>query len=51
MPPVGKGVERFEGSSEVKMVAVDGDKVYFCVSLESRAEAKPASRHHQRRSI
>lgn len=41
VPPVGRGVERLEGNSEVKMVAVDGDKVYFCAKIESRAGVKP----------
>jgi hypothetical protein len=41
VPPVGSGVDRLEGSSEVKMVAVEGDKVYFCASTASRAGVSP----------
>lgn len=40
MPPVGKGVEKAEGSSEVKMVPV-GERTYLCVRVERRACVKP----------
>ena len=42
VPPVGIGVEMLEGSSDVKMVALEGDKVYFCPSIAMRAAVKPA---------
>ncbi len=34
-------MERFEGSSEVKMVAVEGDRVYLWAIVASRAGVKP----------
>ena len=34
VPPVGRGVEKLEGISEVKMVP-DGDRMYFCVMAPS----------------
>jgi hypothetical protein len=42
VPPVGKGVEKLDGSSEVKMVA-DGDRTNFCVRVLSKACVKPIS--------
>lgn len=42
VPPVGMGVEKLEGSSEVKMVA-DGERTYFCVMVLSRAWVNPTS--------
>jgi hypothetical protein len=36
VPPVAKGVERFEGISEVKMVP-DGESIYFCVIVDIKA--------------
>ena len=43
MPPVGKGVEKLEGSSEVKMVAVEGESVYLQARVERSAAVNPAS--------
>lgn len=38
--PVAIGVDMFEGISEVNMPA-DGDSMYFCVIVESKAGTKP----------
>lgn len=35
------GVERFDGSSDVKMVADDGDIRYFVFRVASKASLKP----------
>jgi hypothetical protein len=40
VPPVGRGVLKAEGISEVKMVA-DGERMYFWVMTPRRAWAKP----------
>ena len=42
VPPVGNGVEKLDGSSEVKIVAVEGERVYLAASVERRAGVKPA---------
>ena len=34
-------MERLEGSSDVKIVAVEGDRVYFCAMVAIRAGVKP----------
>ena len=41
VPPVGNGVEKFDGNSEVKIVAVEGERVYLVASVERRAGVKP----------
>lgn len=41
VPPVGRGVEKLEGISEVNMVA-DGDRTNFCVMVASNAWVNPA---------
>ena len=41
VPPVGTGVEKFEGNSEVNIVAFDGDKVYRAVRTSTSALVKP----------
>jgi hypothetical protein len=38
--PVAMGVDILEGISEVNMPA-DGDRMYFCVIVESKAGTKP----------
>ena len=43
VPPVGNGVEKFDGSSDVKMVAVDGERVYLVERVERRAGVNPES--------
>ena len=40
--PVPMGVERLDGSSEVNIVAEDGDIRYFVVSDARRASLKPS---------
>lgn len=40
-PPVGRGVERLDGMSAVKVLD-DGERMYFCVMVESNALVKPA---------
>ena len=42
VPPVGSGVEKLDGSSEVKMVAVEGDKVYLAARVDKSAGVNPA---------
>ena len=44
--PVASGVEKLEGSSEVKIVALEGEMRYFAVSVAMRASLKPV--HHHR---
>lgn len=47
--PVAMGVDILEGISEVNMPA-DGDRVYFCVIVESNAGTKPVfSQYGQKR--
>lgn len=41
MPPVGIGVDKFDGSSDVKMVAVEGDRVYRWARTPSNPSVKP----------
>ena len=41
LAPVGMGVEKVEGSSEVKMVAEDGEMIYLAARVERRASLKP----------
>lgn len=41
LAPVATGVERFEGSSEMKMVALEGEMRYLAVRVERRASLKP----------
>ena len=41
LAPVANGVERLEGSSEVKIVAEDGDIRYLLLSTETSASLKP----------
>lgn len=36
VPPVAMGVERLDGSSEVKMVP-DGESIYFCMRVATSA--------------
>jgi hypothetical protein len=36
------GVERFEGSSDVKIVAEDGEIIYLLLRVEIKASLKPA---------
>jgi hypothetical protein len=43
VPPVGKGVEKLEGSSEVKIVAVEGESVYLLARVCRSAGVNPAS--------
>lgn len=42
VPPVGMGVEKSEGSSEVKMVP-DGERMNFCVMVLSKDCVNPGS--------
>ena len=42
VPPVCKGVEKLDGSSEVKIVAVEGDRVYLVAKVDKSAGVKPA---------
>lgn len=39
--PVATGVVKLEGSSEVKIVALDGEIMYLPLSLPTRASLKP----------
>lgn len=39
--PVPMGVERFDGSSEVKIVAEDGEMTYLALRVARRASLKP----------
>lgn len=41
LAPVATGVERFEGSSEMNMVALEGEMRYLAVRVERRASLKP----------
>ena len=41
VPPVGSGVERAEGNSEVKMVPEEGVRMYFWVIVARRACENP----------
>lgn len=41
VPFVGTGVEKFEGSSDVKIVAVDGDSVNLELMVPRSALVKP----------
>ena len=41
VPPVCKGVEKLDGSSEVKIVAVEGDRVYLVAKVDKSACVKP----------
>ena len=41
LAPVPTGVEIFEGSSEVKIVADEGEMMYFDCIVERRASLKP----------
>lgn len=41
VPPVGRGVDICEGSSEVKIVPEEGERTYFCVMVARRAWGKP----------
>ena len=41
VPGVATGVVKLEGSSEVKMVAVEGDKVYRVANVASKLAEKP----------
>ena len=41
LAPVASGVERLEGSSEVKIVAEDGDIRYLLLRTETSASLKP----------
>ena len=43
MPGVATGVEKFEGSSEVKIVAVEGDKMYRAFRTDIRLAVKPSN--------
>jgi hypothetical protein len=40
VPPVGNGVEKFDGISDVKIVP-DGERMNFCVIAPSKACVKP----------
>jgi hypothetical protein len=46
VPPVGRGVVKAEGISDVKMVA-DGERMYFWVMTPRRAWAKPIHSNSQ----
>jgi len=41
VPPVGSGVEKLEGSSEVKMVAVLGERMYLLEMAARSAVVNP----------
>ena len=41
LAPVARGVEKLEGSSEVKIVAEEGEMRYFAVRVARRASLKP----------
>ena len=41
LAPVARGVESALGSSEVKIVALDGEMRYLVVSVSKRASLKP----------
>ena len=43
MPFVGTGVVKFEGSSEVNIVAVDGERRYLALRVANRASLKPGT--------
>ena len=47
MPPVGRGVERLDGSSEVKMVVLEGERMYLEEMVERTAGIKPGARAHE----
>lgn len=42
MPPVASGVDKLDGSSDVKIVP-DGDSMYFCVNVDNSAGTNPRS--------
>ena len=42
LAPVATGVERLDGSSEVKIVALEGEMRYFAWSVARRASLKPS---------
>ena len=44
LAPVANGVEIFEGSSDVKIVALEGEMRYFDVSVDKSASLKPYKR-------
>ena len=41
--PVAPGVVKFDGNSEVKIVALEGEMRYFMFSVARRASLKPVS--------
>jgi len=41
VPGVATGVVKFDGSSEVKMVAVDGERTYLELRTDNRLEVNP----------
>ena len=41
VPGVATGVVKFDGNSEVKMVAVDGDRTYLELRTDNRLDVKP----------
>lgn len=41
VPGVATGVVKLDGSSEVKIVAVDGDRIYRALRVAKRAFVKP----------
>ncbi len=43
LAPVAMGVVKFDGSSEVKMVALEGEMRYFAFRVVIRASLKPGS--------
>lgn len=42
LAPVARGVERLEGSSEVKIVALEGEMRYLVLRVVRRASLNPA---------
>lgn len=44
VPPVGRGVVKVDGISDVKMVA-DGERMNFCVITPRRDWVKPVNQH------
>lgn len=42
LAPVARGVERLEGSSEVKIVALEGEMRYLVLRVARRASLNPA---------
>jgi hypothetical protein len=46
VPPVGNGVEKLDGSSEVKIVAVEGERVYLAARVDRSAGVNPATVSH-----